>query len=423
MTFGVVMSIPGQTMGVSVFTSIFIERLELSRVQISLSYLLGTAASGFLLPYGGVLLDRLGVRKTVVYTAVLFGLVSVGMGQCDRVAGLVSQLLHTGHSFAAAFCVITAGFFGLRFLGQGMLTIASRAMLGKWFDRRRGFTLALSGALIALAFSAAPKLLDLLIERLGWRETYGTLGATLIFGMTAIGWLLFRDNPEECGLEMDGGRVAGTSDHVNKDFTLLREMTRSEAMRTYSFWAFNLGTALQSLVITAYTFHIVSIGEDSGLSKDLILSLFFPIAGVGLILSFVCGWIADRTRVKFVLVLLNAGLMIGTAGMLQMHTLTGRILVILGLGVAGGAFQTALGVVWPRFYGRRHLGAISGFNMSTIVISSAAGPFLFSLSREYLGEYHIAFGFCSLTAACLAASAFFADNPQQKLFGQTKPLL
>ncbi len=292
MTIGVVMSIPGQTMGVSVFTNIFIEALDLSRVQISFSYLLGTAASGFLLPYGGVLLDRFGVRRIVVFTAVFFGLVIVGMGQCDRVAAFLSQFFPSGHSFAVAFCVITAGFFGLRFLGQGMLTITSRAMLGRWFDRRRGFTLALSGALISLAFSAAPKLLNLLIERLGWRETYSALGGALIFGMTAIGWLLFRDTPEECGLEMDGGRVPAKGDPVNQDFTLHREMTRSEAMRTYSFWAFNLGTALQALVITAYTFHIVSIGEDAGLSKDLILSLFFPMAGVGLMLSFVCGWIA-----------------------------------------------------------------------------------------------------------------------------------
>ena len=57
-TLGVVMSIPGQTMGVSVFTDHLIEATGLTRLELSNAYLVGTVISGLLLPRGGRLLDR-----------------------------------------------------------------------------------------------------------------------------------------------------------------------------------------------------------------------------------------------------------------------------------------------------------------------------------------------------------------------------
>ena len=56
-------------------------------------------------------------------------------------------------------------------------------------------------------------------------------------------------------------------------------------------------------------------------------------------------------------------------------------------------------VTWPRYFGRRHLGAVSGLAMSLSIAASAVGPSLFGLSLEYLGSYHPA---CWTTiAVCL----------------------
>ena len=57
-TIGSIFSIPGQTMGFSVFTDVLIEELGLSRVQLSLAYCLGTVASGLTLPWLGRGLDQ-----------------------------------------------------------------------------------------------------------------------------------------------------------------------------------------------------------------------------------------------------------------------------------------------------------------------------------------------------------------------------
>ena len=47
---GVLMSLPGQTTGVSVFTDHLVENYRIDRVWLMVAYLIGTAGSGFLVP-------------------------------------------------------------------------------------------------------------------------------------------------------------------------------------------------------------------------------------------------------------------------------------------------------------------------------------------------------------------------------------
>ena len=51
-------------------------------------------------------------------------------------------------------------------------------------------------------------------------------------GMAVIGWLFFRDNPEECGLLMDDGTVKKRKKNPEQSN---REITLAEARKTYDF--------------------------------------------------------------------------------------------------------------------------------------------------------------------------------------------
>ncbi len=46
-SIGVLASIPGQTMGVSVFTDYYISNLSISRVELSTAYMIGTLISSY----------------------------------------------------------------------------------------------------------------------------------------------------------------------------------------------------------------------------------------------------------------------------------------------------------------------------------------------------------------------------------------
>ena len=73
-TAGIIFSIPGQTMGMAVFTDHLIEALGLSRTQLSMAYLVGTVCSSLFLTTAGRWYDRLGGRVMVALASALLAL-------------------------------------------------------------------------------------------------------------------------------------------------------------------------------------------------------------------------------------------------------------------------------------------------------------------------------------------------------------
>ena len=91
-----------------------------------------------------------------------------------------------------------------------------------------------------------------------------------------------------------------------------------------------------------------------------------PIAGfmVGLSIQVLGGWISDYVKLKYILIFHVTGIIISTAGLLVLADNYSVWMIIIGNGMASGVYGILSSMVWPRFYGTTHLGAISGFNMS-----------------------------------------------------------
>ena len=412
-TIGSIFSIPGQTMGFSVFTDVLIEELGLSRVQLSLAYCLGTVASGLTLPWLGRVLDRWGERRMAVASVLATGLVLFYLANCGVISQALGQALPAA---AAAFIVIGLGFYMIRAAAQGVLSMTCRNAIGKWFDHRRGLALAISGVLVSFSYSFAPRGLDWLIDRYGYDGAWLRMGVVTIVIMGPIAWLLFRDTPEEAGLEMDGGKVASAA-VVNPDMHIHREFTRGEALRDYSFWVFNLTFSFYGLYATAFTFHILSLASEYQFADERILSLFVPIAATSVLTNLVFGAINARLRLKWLLLVMNIGCLSATLGMLFLDKPGGVSAYVIGNGIASGGFVSLTGIVFPRFYGRLHLGAISGVNMSAMVIASGLGPLAFGLCQQFSGSYRGILVASVFVPTLLALLSLKADNPQRKLTG------
>ena len=411
-TLGMIASIPGQTMGVSVFTDIFIEEMGLSRLQLAGSYLIGTVLSGFLLPYGGRLFDRVGARWFCLLAFVVFGFVLFFLASVDWVYGAASLLL--GGSVLLSGIVMTFGFFSLRFLGQGLVTLGSRSMQAKWWNRRRGFVGGIGAVAIGFIFSLAPLYLDWQIQLFGWRGTYIVNGLLLIVVMGSLAYLFFRDNPEECGLEMDGGFIAAPV-KVNPDLVWKKDFTLSEAYRTYAFWIVSLMLAMNALVGTAYTFHVVDIGRSYGVDRRTILGFFAFAAAVSVPTNLLLGLLADHIRIRYLVAFIGiAGAILGL-GILHLPSLLGVVLLVVGLGTSGGGFSVVMNVAYPRYYGRAHIGAINGASMLFFVWGSALGPLFYSLGLSWAGSYDQAVIAGSVVYLILAVAALWASNPQRDL--------
>lgn len=129
-TLGIIMSVPGQTMGVSTFTDHLIDALRFDRNELSTAYLMGTIASSFLLTRAGKLYDKIGARWLGTMVTIALGFVLIYLSQVDRISFSFAEALGLDTiQFYVSFIFVTLGFFMLRFTGQGVLTM----FLGNYF--------------------------------------------------------------------------------------------------------------------------------------------------------------------------------------------------------------------------------------------------------------------------------------------------
>lgn len=380
-TLGVAASIPGQTAGVSVFTDHLTDATGLSRLQLAIAYLIGTGSSGFLLPYGGRAIDRWGSR--IVAGSATFGLALTVFGM-----SFVGPM-----SLPVGMAVMSVGFGCLRFSGQGLLTLSSRTMVAQWFEARRGLVTSLSNAVMSFAFAASPAILLVLIDIDGFRTAWRLVGLTLVVVMGTVIVLFFRVSPEASGLVIDGGIAESNPDgSVRNDRPIGtdHDATRGEALRDPRFWAVTAPVAALASTGTALTFHIVDFGAEIGLDDERVVRIFVPIAIVSVPLTLLGGWLIDRVSPIVIAAVMSLAQIVMYLTVFHIDDGVAAAVAVAAWGLSQACYAPLTSAALPRFFGRRHLGAIAGIQMSLMVIGSAIGPALFALVETITGTYRTA---------------------------------
>ncbi|WP_258103830.1 MFS transporter [Marinoscillum sp. MHG1-6] len=408
-TIGVIMSVPGQTIGVSAFTDSLIEVLGISRDDLSLSYMFGTIASSFMLPWAGRQYDKHGVRLVALVASVALGLVLFLLSHIDVV---IFDLLNI-QSNIIIISVMFVCFLLLRFFGQGVITMTSRNMMVQWFDKRRGFATGFSNIFISMAFSGSPVLLFYLVDQYSWSGAWQVMGLVLLFAFPIIILIFFRNKPEDSGLVPDGAYVPS----VQKQkllFPIVHEFTLEEARRNSSFWIYTFMLAMQGLYITAFTFHVVSIFETAGLSEEQAIAVFPQTAVVAVLVTLIFSSVSDFVQLKYLYILMGIGACLGILGLVFLSDFVmSYYLMVIGHGVMGGLFSVLSSVTWPRYFGRLHLGAISGQSIMVIVFGSALGPIILSQSLTHFGNYAVGGWICFFIYLVLTIASVRTNNPQK----------
>ena len=246
---------------------------------------------------------------------------------------------------------LSVGFWMLRFSGQGFVTMAGRNMVAKWWRYHRGKVLPISGIGVSVCFSLSPLVFYELIQATDWRVAWRILGLCSGIGVALYAWFVYRGNPEECDLSIDAGIAPRQKQRDDPEFTVVKEFTRDEAIQSFSFFAALMATGTG---LTAFA-----------------------------LMTRIDGWMIP--------------------------------MMIAGMSINSGSFGPMTGAFVPRYFGIKHIGAISGVMMSTMVIASATGPLLFSVVRDFTGSYRNAFGSTFAVAVILVMASFWANNPQRKI--------
>jgi MFS transporter, OFA family, oxalate/formate antiporter len=392
-TVGMIMTSPGQTYSVSIFIEHFIRDLGISRSLVSTLYTLGTLGGSLSLPFVGRQIDRRGPRIVVGVVTVAFGLACLYMGSVRNAI------------------MLGLGFLLLRMLGQGSLSMVSSNVINRWWVRRRGMMLGIAGLAASLLGSGSfPSLNHALIGRFGWRTSYPLLGIMVLVVMLPVGLIFYRRQPEDYGLEPDGAPSGGAKGRGQRHF-VEENWTAEEAVRTPAFWLLGLGLASISMLGTGLQFHMVSIFADSGLSAAVAAAAYLPISATGAIVGLSSGVLVDRIPARFLLL----AALIGQAASLIMapNLVTAGSALAYGivLGTTSGLQRTVSSVVWPTYFGRKHLGAITGIASFVSIAGSALGPMPMGIARDMLGSYAVALPAAAVLPLALGVAALFARRP------------
>lgn len=414
-TLGVLMSVPGQTIGVSAFTDYLLKALNLTRGQLSTAYMFGTISSSFMLTFAGKMYDRHGARKVAAAAALGLGGILIYMSFSDVISTGMVSLIPGLPDWILSFVVIFIGFFLLRFFGQGALTLSSRNMIMEWFENRRGLANALSGPFIAVGFSSAPLLFDFLINNYSWQEAWQLLAIFFGFAFTVIVLVFYKDKPEKFGLTPDGKQSEEARNRRIKRNKVWYEFSLKEARHKFAFWVFIISLSMFALYITGFTFHVVDIFEQVGIGRQKALSIFLPTSVIAFSLNALGSWLSDYIKLKHLYKAIALGGILSTSGLVLLEYSWAYYIIIIGNGMLHGMFGVLSAITWPKYFGRKHLGAISGFNQSFNVFFSAVGPWIFSQSLTFTASYTTAAFIIMAVWGFLFVAAFFANNPQLKM--------
>ncbi len=384
----------GQTYGVSVFNPSLLEALGISLTALTGAYMVGTLLASLGQPWIGALMDRFGLRWTTLGVSILLGFACLFFA---RVNSLPSLLV---------------GFFLLRLLGQGGLSLLSGNIPAMWFKRKLGTVTGIVSSGFSISMAVIPAFFLYLIKIYGWQGAYTRLGFLVWLIMIPLLLLLFRDGPEDVGQEMDGGngKLDPDLDGSGQEFSF----TPQQARRTPAFWIAMVNVALWAMIITAIFFNLLSIFTDLGISPEVAAATYTTYAGASLITQLVLGPTANKGPLQ-ILMMVCMGALAGGIAVLTVATtpLIAHSYAVL-IGISTGLVSLVGGTLFARYYGRAHLGKLRGTVLTAQVAGSSLGPFITGVIYDLSGSFQISlwiFVAILVPAALISLKAVQPDQP------------
>lgn len=382
-------TLPGRTQGLGLVTEPLLADLGLGRVAYAQLNLWATLiGAGFAVGIGRFI-DRLGARVVLTALAVILGLVVGVMSTAD------------------SFWMLALGVTLTRGLGQSALSVVSLAMVGQWFVRRIDAAMAVYSIVMSIGFMIAFPLVGSLVQSRGWRAAWLAIGVALVAALAPLGWLLVRRGPEAMGLAPDGEPAA----HPANAAHAIDGFTWQSALQTPAFWIFAVGAALYGLVASGIGLFNESILAERGFSAGTYYQTLVVTALTALAGNFFGGWLAVRVPLPTLLAVSLFVLAAGLAALPHVATLAQVMAWATAMGLGGGLVMVLFFSVWPRVYGRRHLGRIQGAAQAMTVLASAVGPLLLAWCVEATGSYAAMFNILAAVIAATAAAALVTPLP------------
>ena len=382
-------TLPGRTQGLGLITERLLADLGIGRVDYAQLNLWATLIGAAGAIGVGRFIDRFGSR--------------IVLGTIAGALGVTVVLMSRVTTFAELAVAVTL----TRALGQSALSVVSIAMVGQWFVRRIDMAMAIYSVVLSVGFMIAFPLVGSLVQSRGWRVAWLAVGAAILAGLVPLD----AARAAQSGVDRPASpRVrTGTRNPATWNSNRNWNRNRNRRLHTPRGPAHPLVLGLRHRRRTLRTRRVriglfnESILAERGLGPNVYYQTLVVTAMTGLAGNFIGGWLARWVGLNR---LMAMSLLILTAGLfaLPLVTSTTQALawaVMMGLG--GGLVMVLFFSVWPRVYGRRHLGRIQGVAQAMTVLASAVGPLLLAACVQMTGSYTAMFYILAVAMGAVSA--------------------
>jgi MFS family permease len=345
-------------------------------------------------------------------SASIMGALTLGFTVWGGVAYAVGAAIDRGHGRAvmcAGSLLAGVGFFGWSLVSQPWMLYAVWQLLGaamamtlydpafmvlaKRYPQRYRDAITALTLVGGFASTLSFPVVNALLAWVGWRDTLRVLGVLLLLVVVPLhAWAL-----------RGPGLVAAVhSVDARADATL------RQALHAPAFWLLACSFTLYALASAALWAHVMPIFASKGfdpLQATAVLVWFGPAQVLGRVLYAWLGRGLSLRRLGAV-VLLGIPLAMLVLALAQQQ---GPLLVFAVLfGMANGLVTIVRAAIVPEYYGRAHVGRISGLMSGLSLLARAAAPLLAAWMLLWLGGYQpvllalAALGFVGVAAFLLA---------------------
>jgi MFS family permease len=346
-----------------VFLKPVTEEMGWSRGGFSAALLVTGVCSVLFTPIFGRMLDRFGIRRSVLPMVIVLSLAIASLGMMGPYLIVLYLIFAVAASGGPA---------------QGPMTYSKA--IASWFDKERGLALGIATTGSGIGAILMPLEAQYLIDHFGWREAYFGLALTnFVLAFSAFA-LVIRDPPGY----VQNARGLGAAG------SLPPGITGREALRTGRFWALISIFAIGGLTINGTLAHVVALLTDHGMPAD-IAARVLSSSGIAIIIGRVLGgYLLDRYFAPYVGAVVLALPAIGCALLASGVGGPAPIIAVLLCGAGLGVEIDMMGFFVSRYFGIRTFGEIYGYMFPGFAIGVGLGPALMGFDYDVFHSYNLA---------------------------------
>ncbi|HEY6074851.1 MAG TPA: MFS transporter [Anaerolineales bacterium] len=383
--------------------------------------LIGTAS-----PFAGGLIDRFDPRRVMPFGALITGVALICLSRG-------TTLWH----FYVAFGVLAA-------IGSALLHVVPlTTIVSNWFVVNRGTAIGIVTAGSGAGQLLLLPLIEYLIHRVGWRNTYLALGATIMVIPTALILLFLYRRPQDRGFSaadeirfkkrqapIGTAPKDGRADESPEKELIIFDKTWTEtdwtirkAIRTFRFWAIALVMAMFGAGFFITSVHLVAYLLDKGYSSILAASIVGLQGFITIIGTIAGGALSDRvgrekTLTVSIAVFILCIVLLNLCGVIVSPILVYAFAVLYGMGY--GMAQPALMASAADLFEGQHFGSILGIIILGAFGGGAIGTWLGGYFFDLTQGYQLNFLVAAATMFVSAALIWIA-RPSQVRIVRTAP--